>query len=154
MIVYASSGSSTTGVDTRGYGFVFTPASHFTWQSVNNTYAVIPDAPYAITASLISDGDIPLTYSGATAAASVSGLVTTAAGTATVTGTTCPHSIAPGASCSVSVSYNPATIRCTASPYGFAYTKLTLSLITDAGAHTDFTIGFTVTGVPLCDVID
>jgi hypothetical protein len=151
MIVYATSGSSTTGVDTRGFGFVSTPSSHFTWQSVNNTYATIPNAPYTITASLISDGDIPLTYSGATAAASVSGAVTTLAGTATVTGTTCPHSIAPGASCSITVTYNPATIRCTASPYGFAYTKLTLSPITDAGALADFTIGFTVTGIPICD---
>jgi hypothetical protein len=40
---------------------------------------------------------------------------------------------------------------CTASPYGYAYTGIDLSLVTDAGINTDFTQRFTVTGVPICD---
>jgi hypothetical protein len=51
----------------------------------------------------------------------------------------------------VTVSYNPTTIKCTGDAYGYAYTKIDLSLITDAGANTDFKEGFTVTGVPMCD---
>jgi len=150
-IVYAVSGASTTGSDTRGFGFVSTPSSHYTWQTPNGGYAVIPYAPYSITASLISDGDFALNYAGATVVASVSGSITPSAGTATVTATTCGTSVAVGSACSVTVGYNPKTIRCTPSPYGYAYTKIGLSLITDAGAHSDFTQGFTITGVPICD---
>jgi hypothetical protein len=51
----------------------------------------------------------------------------------------------------VTVSYNPTTIQCTGSPYGYAYTGIDLSLITDAGANTDFTQRFTITGAPICD---
>jgi hypothetical protein len=68
-----------------------------------------------------------------------------------VSATTCTSSIARGTACSVTVNYNPKTIKCTASPYGYAYTKVSLSLVTNAGASTDFTQGFTITGVPICD---
>lgn len=150
-IVYAVDGSSFTGVDTRGFGFVNTPASHYSWQTANGGYAVIPYATYTITATLISDGDIPLAFDGADVVASISGTITPSPGTASVASTTCPSSVAVGATCSVTVSYNPTTIQCTPSPYGYAYTKIDLSLITDAGASTDFTQGFTITGVPVCD---
>jgi hypothetical protein len=150
-LVYAVSGTSMTGHDTRGYGFVNTPSSHYTWQTVSGGYAGIPDAPYSITATLISDGDVPLTLDKALVSTSVSGSITPSPGTATVTATTCTGQIAVGTSCSVTVIYNPKTIKCTASPYGFAYTKLDLTLVTDAGASTDFTMLFTVTGVKICD---
>jgi hypothetical protein len=150
-IVYAISGTSSTGQDTRGFGFVSTPSSHYSWQTVNHGYAVIPYAVYTITATLISDGDFPLDFDGATVAASASGFYTPSPGTATVSATTCASSVAAGSTCSVTVSYNPTTIQCTGSPYGYGYTKIDLSLITDAGANTDFTEGFTITGVPVCD---
>ena len=150
VIVYAVSGSSSTGKDTRGFGFVNTPSSHYTWQTPSG-YADIPDAVYTITATLTSDGDFPLTLDSATVTAAISSTYDASAGTATVTGNTCGTSVAVGATCSITVSYDPTTIRCTASPYGFAYTKIDLSLVTDAGANTDFTEGFTVMGVPLCD---
>jgi len=51
----------------------------------------------------------------------------------------------------VTVSYDPTSIKCTGSPYGYAYTRIDLSLVTNAGATIDFTEGFTVTGVPICD---
>jgi hypothetical protein len=150
-IVYAISGTSATGKDTRGFGFVNTPSSHYTWQTVNGGYAVIPYAVYTITATLISDGDFPMDFDGATVASSISGFITPSPGTATVSATTCASSVPVGSTCSVTVSYNPATIKCTADAYGYAYTKINLSLVTDAGASIDFTQGFTITGVPRCE---
>jgi hypothetical protein len=118
---------------------------------VNGGYAVIPYAVYSITATLISDGDFPLAFEAASVAASASGFYTPAPGTAIVSATTCGSSVAAGSTCSVTVSYNPKTIKCTGSPYGYAYTRIDLKLVTDAGANTDFTQGFTITGVPMCD---
>lgn len=150
-IVYAVSGASSTGRDTRGFGFVNTPSSHYTWQTVNGGYAVIPYAVDSITATLISDGDYPLTVDGATVTPTVSGFYTPTPGTATVSATTCGSTVPAGTTCSVTVSYNPRTIKCTGSPYGYAYTRIDLKLVTDAGANTDFTVGFTITGVRTCD---
>jgi hypothetical protein len=149
-IVYAINGASSTGQDTGGFGFVSTPSSHYSWQTVNGGYAVIPYAVYPITATLISDGDFPLNFAGATVASSVSGTITPFPGTATVSANTCGSSVPVGSTCSVTVSYNPTTISYTSSPYGYAYTTIDLSLITDAGANTDFTQGFTITGIPMC----
>jgi hypothetical protein len=150
-IIYAKTGSSSTGHDTRGFGFVNTPSSHYSWQTVNGGYAVIPYAVHTITATLISDGDFALDFDGATVVASISGYITPSTGTATVSSTTCGSSVAAGSTCSVTVSYDPTTIKCTSDAYGYAYTRIDLSLITDAGANTDFTQGFTITGVPNCD---
>jgi hypothetical protein len=150
-IIYAVSGASSTGHDTRGFGFVNTPSSHYSWQTVNGGYAVIPYAVHTITATLISDGDFPLNFAGATVTSSASGYYTPSPGTATVSATTCSSSVPAGSTCSVTVSYNPTTIKCTGSPYGYAYTRIDLKLVTDAGANTDFTQGFTITGVPICD---
>lgn len=150
-IVYATSGSSSTGVDTRGFGFVATPSSHYTWQTLNGGYADIPDSVYAIAATLISDGDYNLNFGTPKVGAQVFGTVTPSPGSATVSANTCVGALAPGATCTVTVSYNPMTISCTGSPYGYAYTGIDLSLVTDAGANTDFTERFTVTGVSICD---
>ena len=150
-ILYAISGASSTGFDTRGFGFVSTPSSHYSWQPVNGGYAVIPYSVYTITATIVSDGDVPLKFAGASVTSAVSGTYTPSPGTAVVSSTTCGSSVAVGSTCSVTVTYHPATIKCTASPYGYAYTKIDLSLVTDAGANTDFTVGFTITGVPICD---
>jgi hypothetical protein len=150
-IVYAVDGATTTGRDTRGYGFVSTPSAHFSWQTPSGGYAVIPYAPMAITATLISDGDIALAFEGADVVASISGTITPAPGTATVSSTTCGSSVAVGSTCSVTVTYTPTSISCTASPYGYAYTRIALSLVTNAGVSPDWTEGFTITGVPICD---
>ena len=150
-IVYAVSGSSSTGADTRGFGFVNTPSSHYSWQTPNGGYAVIPYAVYTITATLVSDGDLPLAFDAADVTAFISGFITPAPGTASVASTTCPSSVAPGSSCSITVSYDPTTIKCTGSPYGYGYTGVDLSLVTSAGANVDFTERFTITGIPICD---
>jgi len=70
-IIYAISGSSSTGRDTRGFGFVSTPSSHYSCKTVNGGYAVIPYAVYTITATLISDGDFALDFDGGMAGTSV-----------------------------------------------------------------------------------
>jgi hypothetical protein len=113
--------------------------------------AVIPYTAYTITATLISDGDLALQFDGAKVLAEISGTITPSPGTAKIAATTCKSELAVGATCSVTVFYNPTTIKCTPSPYGYAYTKIDLSLVTDAGAVADFTETFTVTGVPICD---
>lgn len=150
-IVYAISGTGTTGQDTRGFGFVNTRSAHYTWETPSGGYAVIPYAVHPITATLISDGDFALQFTGANVTPSISGYITPAPGTATVSATTCTNPVAVGKTCSVTVVYNPTSIQCTGSPYGYAYTRINLSLVTDAGVNSDFTEGFTITGIPVCD---
>jgi hypothetical protein len=81
----------------------------------------------------------------------VSGSITPAPGTASIASNTCTGSLAPGSTCSVTVIYDPTTILCTPSPYGFVYTGIDLSLSTNASAQPDFTQQYTVTGMPICD---
>jgi len=150
-IVYAISGTSKTGHDTRGFGFVNTPSSHYSWEPISIGYATIPYAVHKFTLTLISDGDFPLDYDGATVTTSVTGLLTPSGGTATVSATTCGDSVAAGSTCSVTVTYNPTTIKCVTDNYGYAYTTMDLKLITDAGANTDFTQKITITSVPVCN---
>jgi hypothetical protein len=149
--VYAFSDSGSTGRDSRGFGFVNTPSSHYSWQSVSGGYAVIPYSAYTITATIISDGDYPLDFDGAAITPSISGTVTPSPGTATFLSTSCGDLVAVGSTCSVTVIYKPTSIACTYSPYGYAYTSIDLALVTDAGANTNFTQGFTITGVPICN---
>lgn len=149
-IVYAAGFLVTTGHDTRNFGFVAIPSSHYTWQSVNGAYADIPDSPYTIQATLISDGDYALNVSGANVTPQIYGTVTPSAGNASITGNNC-EDVWPGETCTLTVTYDPTAIACTASPYGFAYTGIDLSVVSDSGANTDFTQRFTVTGVPICN---
>jgi hypothetical protein len=148
--IYAVKGTSTTGRDSRGFGFVSTPSAHYAWQTLNGGYFVIPDAVYPMTMTLISDGDFPLVVAGATAAVSLSGTTSATSGKAVISANTCRRSVPVGSTCSVTVSYNPTTIGCTTSTSGYAYTKIKVSLVTDAGASSDFTKTFTITGVPIC----
>jgi hypothetical protein len=151
-IVYAGNGSSITGVDTRNFGFVATPSSHYAWRTPNGGYAVIPDAPYSIAATLLSDGDFPLNFTSVSVKTQVYGTYTTTGGSASISANTCVGAVALGSTCTVTVLYNPKTISCTGSPYGYAYPGIDLSVDTDAGgASTDFTERFTVTAVPICD---
>lgn len=150
-VLYASSGSSTTGRDTRGFGFVTTPSPHYSWQTVNGGYAVIPYSVYTVTVTLVSDGDLPLVVDSSQVASVISGYITPSPGTATIASTTCGNSVAVGATCTVTVSYDPTTIQCTGDAYGYAYTQINLSLVTNAGATVNWKEGFTIIGVPMCD---
>ena len=150
-IIYASNGSSKTGRDTRGFGFVNTPSPHYSWQTTSGGYVVISDALLTVTVALVSDGDFPLDFYRASVSASVFGTLTPSSGSASVSSTTCPSSLSPGTPCSVTISYNPRTIVCTASPYGYGYTGIDLSVATNSGPSTDWTERFTITGIPICD---
>jgi hypothetical protein len=151
-LICATSGTSSTGRDTRGFGFVETPAPHYSWQTPNGVYAVIPDAPYAVAATLVSDGDMPLTIGTPAVTTHVNGTITPSPGTAAVTGNSCPNSLAPGNTCTITVTYDPTAIACTASPYGYAYTGIDLAVPTSSVvAIPDFTQNYTVTGVRICD---
>lgn len=140
----------TTGRDTRGFGYVDTPSPHYSWQTTNGAYYVIPDASYLVSATLVSDGDLALNISAASVAAQVSGTITPTPGTATI-GNSCVGSLVPGATCTVTATYDPTSIACTGSPYGYAYTGIDLSLTTNSGTKADFTQRYTVTGVRICD---
>lgn len=157
-VIYATSGPSKTGRDTRGFGFIDTPAPHFTWQSVdqpcggtfpsfNACYYVIPYAPFTFTLTVLSDGDLPLNVSSESIVTAPSGYYTPSGGTGTVVSDTC-HAVAPGATCTVTVVYDPTTIASTGSPYGYAYTTLTITLNSNAGNMPSWMTRFTLTGVP------
>lgn len=150
-IVYAVTGSITTGRDSGGFGFVDTPAAHYSWQTPNGAYAVIPYAPYGVSATLVSDGDLAVNFGPASVVAQVSGTITPSPGNASISSNTCTGSLAPLSTCTVTVTYDPTAIACTASPYGYAYTGIDLSLSTNSGTNPDFTQKYTVTGVPICD---
>jgi hypothetical protein len=133
--VYAmDSNGDTTGTDTAlaSRGFVNTLGSHYTWLT-SNAYLVLQQMPYTFTATLASDGDLPLNIS----AAEVSVLK----GKATVNGTTCIGQIAPGATCTVTVTYDPTKLR---SATGLAYDTLTLGVTSDAGQASDFIQSYTI----------
>jgi hypothetical protein len=143
--VYANNGTNLTGSDIRGYGFVSTPSAHVTWTTANGTHAVITDRTLTLPVNFTSDGDFAVDVSEMTISAIPTGFLTPTGGTATVTFacTTVP----PGQSCVATITYQPQTITCTASAYGYAYTEVILGI----PKLTPFTEGFTVTGVPYCN---
>lgn len=155
--VYADDYTHTTGADSAlvgaHKGFVTTPSSHYEWQTPNGQSAVIPFAPYTFTASLLSDGDFDLNIAAVLADAAPNGTLTPVPGigTATVSANDCGNVVSPGVLCSISVTYDPTGIVCTPSPYGYAYIKITLPLMTDAPFNVGFTQVYTMTGVPYCD---
>ena len=126
--IYASSQGVYTGTDSAlpGGGFVYTSGSHSSWLTPS-PYTVIPQAPYAVTVTLKSDGDIPLTVASVQASA--------LAGQASVSSTSCSGQIAIGTTCSATVIYDPTALR---SPTGLAYDTLDIHVNSDAGQTVDF----------------
>jgi hypothetical protein len=127
-------GGGYTGADTtlKYRGFVFTNGSHYSWKT-SNAYAVLKQTPYTFTATLVSDGDIPLTV----ARADVSALQ----GLAAVNGTNCTRQIQVGATCDVTIAYDPTRLR---SATGLAYDTLTIALITNSKQAYDFVQSYTI----------
>jgi len=154
--VYADNGTNKTGSDSAipgvAKGFVITPSSHYNWQTTSGQYFVIPDASFGFSAALVSNGDFDLNIVDVAVSAAPSGTLGGVPDQGTVSiSNGCGPVVAAGTSCAFGVTYDPTTIRCTPSPYGFIYTTVTLTLTTDAGQTFDFTQGYTVTGVPICD---
>ena len=133
--IYADNGNGEyTGIDTRaGYGgFVNTPGSHYSW-ATSNAYAVLQQIPYTMVVTLVSDGDLPLNISAVEASA--------LAAKVTVQSTTCIGQLAVGATCSVSVSYDPTKLRSTT---GLAYDTLTINVVSDSGPAPAFIQSYTI----------
>jgi hypothetical protein len=134
--VYANNGNGEyTGSDTKpGYGgFVNTPGSHYSWVT-SNAYAVLQQIVYTMPVTLVSDGDLPLTISSVEASALHA--------KATVQSTTCVGQVAVGATCSVTVTFDPTKLR---SATGLAYDTLTVSVISDSGQAPAFVQSYTIT---------
>ena len=165
--VYAVSGSETAGFDTRGFGFLAYPAPHYVWtggaanlfapfgpgvsnQAADGGYIVVPyTPPTTFTLELLSDGDLPLSITGTVAQVFVSGYGTVGTGKVTsVTGDCLSAPLAPGLTCTLSVTFDPSTITTPAST-GYGYNVMTLALASDAGALPDWSTHFTVTGIPV-----
>lgn len=134
--VYAVDGNGgSTGSDAAlplYHGFVNTVGSHYSWVT-SNAYAVLQQTPYTFTATLVSDGDVPLNIS-AVAASALQGAVT-------VGGTTCSGQIPAGATCDVTVTYDPTRLR---SASGLAYDTLDINVTSDSGQAHDFTQSYTI----------
>ena len=133
--VYAANGLGVyTGSDSalRFGGFVYTPGSHFSWLTPN-PYTVLAQTVYTVTATLKSDGDMPLSISSVQASA--------LRGTATVSSTTCSAQLPVGSTCDVTVTYDPTRLR---SATGLAYDTLDISVISDAGQVDDYVQSYTI----------
>jgi len=97
----------------------------------------------------LSDGDLPLSITGTVAQVFVSGYGTVGTGKVTsVTGDCLSAPLAPGLTCTLSVTFDPSTITTPAST-GYGYNVMTLALASDAGALPDWSTHFTVTGIPV-----
>lgn len=124
-----------TGYDStlNGGGFVFNYGPHYDWTS-SNAYMVLPQQPYTFTATLLSDGDDPLTVTKVTAKTLLRG-----AGV-TIDSTTCVGTIAVNSTCDVTVTYDDSKLS---SATGLAYDSLTISLVSDAGMKNAFVQRYT-----------
>jgi len=133
--VYAANAQGVfTGSDSAlpFHGFVYTPGSHFSWLTPN-PYTVLSQTVYTVTATLKSDGDMPLSISSVQASA-LRGIVT-------VSSNTCTGQIPVGSTCAVTVTYDPTRLR---SATGLAYDTLDISVISDAGQVRDFVQSYTI----------
>src|SRR5882762_9260688 len=133
--VYAANAQGVfTGSDSAlpFHGFVYTPGSHFSWLTPN-PYTVLSQTVYTVTATLKSDGDMPLSISSVQASA-LRGIVA-------VSSNTCTGQIPVGSTCAVTVTYDPTRLR---SATGLAYDTLDISVISDAGQVRDFVQSYTI----------
>jgi hypothetical protein len=141
--VYAVSATgATTGSDSAVHfgGFVNTPGSHYTWLT-SNAYLVLQQQIYRMPISLVSDGDLPLHVAAVAASALLAKV--------TIIANTCHGPIAVGATCTITIAYNPIRLS---SPTGLAYDSLDISLTTDAGEAFDFIQRFTdIVRIPVDD---
>jgi hypothetical protein len=135
LVVYAlDANGNYTGTDLQlpERGFIFSAGSHYTWLTPSNT-AVLHQIVYSLTATLRSDGDIPVDIS--------SVAVSALHGVATLKKTDCEGQIALGATCSVSFTYDPTKLTGTG---GLATDTLRIDLTSDAGEAHDFVQNLTI----------
>jgi len=135
QFIYAiNANNDYTGTDSKlpERGFVSTPGSHYTWVTASHN-AVLHQMVYTLTATLKSDGDMPVTFSGVQ--------VSALKGATTLKQTDCKGEVNVGDKCSVTVTYDPTKVT---SPNGVANDTLRIDLTSDAGAANDFIETFTI----------
>ena len=123
-----------TGTDIKlsHSGFVNSPGSHYTWLTPSNA-AVLQQIVYTLTATLKSDGDMPVTISDVQVSA-LNGVVT-------LKETNCKGEINVGDKCSITISYDPTSVT---GGNGLASDTLRIDLTSDAGEAHDFIQNFTI----------
>lgn len=137
--IYAvAPGNKYTGSDSAGglHGFVFTYSAHYSW-TTPATPLVLPQAPYQVTATLVSDGDYALVVAKVTASALL--------GKVTILSNSCKGKIPVATTCSVVVNYDPTAIISNgdvANP--LAYDTLRIGLVASAGVAPDFEQSYTI----------
>jgi hypothetical protein len=136
QVVYAVDGNGDfTGTDTvrPDRGFVNTPGTHYTWLTPNQN-AVAVQMVYTLVVSLQSDGDSPVNITAVQPTALL--------GATALKSTTCIGQIAVGATCSVTLTYDPTAL--TSSAGLPVYDTLRVNLTSDAGEPNDFVQNFTI----------
>lgn len=171
--IYALNGPAKIGHDTRGFGFIDYPASHYVWTTdiveyvcglyycldyvtqPNGGYQTVNwTPPTTFLVQLTSDGDLPLNITGTVDQVTISGCCTVGVGRVTsVTGPCLTAPLPPGQNCQLSVTFDASTITAPTST-GYGYNVLTLELVSDAGASPTnalpgWSTHFTVAGIPL-----
>jgi hypothetical protein len=135
QIIYAIGADGVyTGTDSKlpERGFVNSPGSHYTWLTPSNN-AVLHQNAYTLTATLKSDGDMPVNISSVT--------VSALNGIADLKKTDCEGQIAVGAKCSITLRYDPTKLT---SDTGLATDTLRIDLTSDAGEAHDFVERLTI----------
>ena len=124
-----------TGTDSKlpARGFVNSAGSHYTWLTPNHN-AVLHQFVYTFTATLKSDGDMPVNIS--------SVQVSALHGVAMLKQTDCEGEIKVGDKCSISLTYDPTKLT---GNNGLATDTLRIDLTSDAGEAYDFIQNITVT---------
>lgn len=130
--IYAINGAATAGSDSSlspTQGYIDTPSPHYTWGPF-----IPPTGPAAqnVTLTLTSDGDMPLDVT------SVS--ETTVLAHSRMLSTNCVTVLVPGASCSISIYYDPTRL---AYPTGLMYDTLSVTVQANA-PQTIFSSHFTI----------
>jgi len=131
-----ASGDSTTGTDLAlpERGFVTTPGAHYTWLTPQNRGVLTYQMAYTLTASLKSEGDIPLVITNVAPSALL--------GSAILKSTTCMDKpLQKGDTCSITVIYDDTTLT---SPDGALQDTLRLDLTSNGGAAQDFIQPYTL----------
>jgi len=141
QIIYAvNAAGDSTGADSvlPGKGFVSTPGAHYTWLTPQN-HGVLQQMVYTLTATLTSDGDVPLDVTEVTPSA-LQGAVKLVQ-PADPNSTNCIGETKPGATCTITVQYDPTKLT---SPIGLVLDTLRIDLTSNAGAGHDFMQVFTI----------
>jgi len=135
QVVYAvNANGDYTGTDMHlpARGFVSSAGSHYSWQTPSNG-AVLYQFVYTLTATLKSDGDVPVNISSVAVGA--------LHGAAVLKHTDCNGAIDVGSKCSITLTYDPTQLTSTDER---ATDTLRIDLTSDAGEAHDFIENFTI----------